>query len=249
MDNSVGFRCARSIGSSVPLALLETIITETPTATATAIATATASLTPDANCPFEALVISSSNIRRGPSQNYNIVGSKAENELVTILGRSGTGEDVWYVIRHNNGEAWIWAGNVSTCKTLNDIPERSDIPEPDITNTPSSDQLAFVEGNWEVTTTVVESSAACWREARLLGYTFSTIESYYLREANNTTYVSYYSLRLYFVGQNTYRGREEDDGTGQEVTVTFSSRTTFFGERITWDTEGCNTRHTIQGLK
>ena len=79
----------------------------TATATATRRPTATATRQPTVTPIPEYYVTGSANLRSGPGTNYDIVGGRQPNDILSPIARTADGE--WIQIAEN---IWIWSGLV-----------------------------------------------------------------------------------------------------------------------------------------
>ena len=108
----------------------------TATATATRQPTATATRQPTATPTPEYYVTGSANLRSGPGTNYDIVGGRQPNDVLSPIARTADGE--WIQVDDN---IWIWSGLVEgdvekLSVTLTPVPTATHPPSPTFTPTP-----------------------------------------------------------------------------------------------------------------
>lgn len=116
--------------SATPTAKLVSVPTSpTATATATRRPTATATRQPTVTPTPEYYVTGGANLRSGPGTNYDIVGGRQPNDVLSPIARTADGE--WIQIDEN---VWIWSGLVEG--DVGNLPVTL-IPEPTAIRPPS----------------------------------------------------------------------------------------------------------------
>jgi hypothetical protein len=75
-----------------------------------------------------------SNVRKGPSTDYEVIGGLATNQEVTVTGRADTG---WYRIEYNGGEGFVAGSLLKEEKVV--IPEHEPTPADNTDNTESAE--------------------------------------------------------------------------------------------------------------
>ena len=108
--------------STTPTAKLVSVPTSpTATATATRRPTATATRQPTVTPTPEYYVTGGANLRSGPGTNYDIVGGRQPNDVLSPIARTADGE--WIQIGQN---VWIWSGlvegNIESLLVTSDLP-------------------------------------------------------------------------------------------------------------------------------
>ncbi len=127
--------------------------------------------TPAPSAPIAVVMGDAINLREGPGTNYPVVGSAQNGERFEILARSGSGANLWYVIRRGqNGTAWVYGSIVQiepenaiipAAATIPPPPPTETAPPPTATITPSPEPTgSFVirSGAWALVTTIVEDT-------------------------------------------------------------------------------------------
>lgn len=117
--------------SATPTAeLVPVLASPTATATATRRPTATTTRQPTVTPTPDYYVTGRANLRSGPGTNYDIVGGRQPNDVLSPIARTADGE--WIQIDQN---VWIWfglvEGNVESLPVTSDLPaasEPTDIP-------------------------------------------------------------------------------------------------------------------------
>ena len=135
----------------------------TATATATRQPTATATRQPTATPTPEYYVTGSANLRSGPGTNYDIVGGRQSNDVLSPLARTTDGE--WIQIDNN---IWIWSGLVEgdvekLPVTLRPTPTFTSMPVP--TQSPAITQRSNADNPDVICTTHYTTQQAkedCW---------------------------------------------------------------------------------------
>lgn len=84
-----------------------------------------------------------SNVRSGPSKDYEVIGGLATNQEVTITGKASTG---WYRISYNGGEGFVAASLLKETQVVIEVP----VQEP-VVEQPAVAQQPVVKQRWEMT--------------------------------------------------------------------------------------------------
>ena len=140
-----------SKASATPTA--ETVpVPTSPTATATATRqpTATATRQPTATPTPEYYVTGSANLRSGPGTNYDIVGGRQPNDVLSPIARTADGE--WI---QGDDNIWIWSGLVEG--NIESLPVTSDLP---VAPEPTATPLLIKQPQTPETTTPATSNEA-----------------------------------------------------------------------------------------
>jgi SH3-like domain-containing protein len=109
----------------MPTQVASSTIAPNPTNTVTSLSTTTsnANLSIQPEDAVVSIKSTSANLRSGPGTNYSIVGSADNGEYFEVIARSGTGNNIWYLVDRTD-EASVWIADA----VVNLSPENISVP-------------------------------------------------------------------------------------------------------------------------
>lgn len=121
--------------TSTPLVLPSLTDTATPSTTPTATETPTSTSTATPRQPIF-ILDTSSNCRAGPGVPYHVITtSRSESEL-PIIGQSSFFGPLWWLVRVDSAQCWIWSGLGKTAGPADDVDHVAPPPTPTPSPTP-----------------------------------------------------------------------------------------------------------------